>query len=140
MRRQANRTRSSRARRIQAVQDIIRDILKIRHGAKCQFCGRKEDLGVFHILPVGLYPKIRFFMQNVLLSCWKPCHYTWHHDPHQADRFKAKIAALKGFKTFAELRDTLLIYDKSAPTLTAFQIGLVEAANREQLKEMENVG
>lgn len=129
---------SSKARRIQAIQDTIREILKLKYGERCQLCGKPaNDLGVFHILPVGRYPKIRFAMQNVLISCWMRCHRLWHSDPLQADRFKKKIAEVKGFKTFDALKESLLIYDKAAPRLSAFQISFVEMARREELKELQ---
>ena len=75
------RKRSSKARLMQKIQDIMRDILKIERGDKCQLCGRESDnLGVFHVLPVGGYQRIRFNFENVLLTCWFPCHFDWHHN------------------------------------------------------------
>ena len=70
--------------------------LKLIRGEKCEFCGRTQGLTPFHILPRGHYPRLQFAPSNILIACWLPCHYKWHHDPWKADEMKEKIKQLRG--------------------------------------------
>lgn len=99
------RTKSSRARLIQKIQDLIREILKIERGDKCELCDCVGvNVGVFHILPVGAHPKLRFSFENLLLSCWHPCHFSWHHDFYKAKEIEKKIIKLRGLDYEQKLR------------------------------------
>lgn len=59
--------------------------LKRNNEDTCDICGKQtKQLGRFHIMPVGKYPKLEFFDNNILLTDWMPCHYAWHHSFAQA--------------------------------------------------------
>ncbi len=65
---------------IKRCEDIIKAILKIELGAKCQICGKPEEmlaysLSLFHILDKNKYPRIRLHKRNLLLVCWSPIRY-----------------------------------------------------------------
>ncbi len=90
-RRKPIKRQSDRGKLEKKMDDIFREILKIERAPVCEICGRSENnlpypLGVFHILPKGKYPAMRYHRQNVLLSCWTStmmnttfCHDAWHH-------------------------------------------------------------
>jgi len=71
-------------------------LLRSQRGEVCQICGRvSSNLGRFHILPVGKYPKLEFVSENVLLACWHPCHFSWHHSSILDERNKNTLARIK---------------------------------------------
>lgn len=65
-------------------------------GPMCEICKRRPAQGRFHILSVGSYPRLEFCDENVLLACWLPCHYTWHHDYRKAREIDKRIKELRG--------------------------------------------
>ena len=92
-------------------------------GAKCEFCGRTQGLGTFHILRKATYPRIRYHRANLLLACWQPCHYTWHHDYKTArDKIEPKIKELCG----EDYEEKLLALNLTAPRLTMTQLNLIK--------------
>lgn len=87
----------------------LRVIKKERNNySTCQICGRDTVLGRFHILPVGKYPKLEFVDQNIILSCWMPCHYAWHHDYEKAKEVEKIIKNMLG----DDYREKLKFADK----------------------------
>lgn len=111
--------RSSKGALIQRTIDLMREIMKLERGEKCEICGKAtKDLGVFHIMPVGQYKRIRFYFQNTLLVCWFPCHNDWHHNIFKAREIYKKIQELRG-ENFEEELKTI---NKIAPKISIFQI------------------
>lgn len=94
------RKKSERGQIIEECLSIIRKQLKQRYNNKCQVCGKEaSNLGVFHILPRGLYPKLVLHNKNILLVCWNPCHDHWHRhrtDSPQGQLVQDKIIQLRG--------------------------------------------
>lgn len=127
------RFRSARGGLIQRTQDIMREILKIERGDWCEICGvRRENMGVFHILPVGKYPRIRFQFENVLLSCWIPCHFNWHQTFKAAKEIDKKIKQLRG----EDYEDRLALLDRCAPKLTQVRIQMTHDAFKAHLSNI----
>ena len=72
-------------------------ILLKERGPMCEICRVRKAQGRFHILSVGSHPHLEFFDGNILLSCWHPCHYIWHHDYRKArDIIEPRIKKLRG--------------------------------------------
>ena len=135
MKRTPLRKVSDRGRLIKEAEKLLRQILKDKRGNKCEVCGRKPaDLGLAHILPKGKYPSLRLYPENILLLCWMPCHYFWHHDRDdaRAKRVEAKIIKKLG----ADWLDTLRVKAKLMPRLTEFQICLYIYAFKQETKEV----
>lgn len=125
---------SSRARLVQKTQDLMREILKIERGDLCEICKRRRDgLGVFHILPVGGYPRLRFHFQNVLLACWYPCHKNWHHDFYKAQEIDKRIKELRG----ENYKDKIAALEFSAPKMDALRIRMTHDAFEEHLRRLK---
>lgn len=79
---------------------LLEKLKKDRHNkGVCQICGRSGVVGKFHILAVGTHPRLEFSETNILLTCWLPCHFFWHHggpnDPRNK-RTLERIAELLG--------------------------------------------
>ena len=89
--------KSERKKWIEKCQKIIREHKIRTFGNKCQFCGKKGNLGLFHILSVGAYPRLALCEDNMLLACWFPCHNGWHHNYYFArDVIAPKIRQICG--------------------------------------------
>ena len=130
------KNKSSRQRLIERVGALHLKILRIKHGNKCQLCGRTETLGRFHILSVGSYPRLRFHEQNVLLTCWTNCHEIWHHqgpDDPQALRVLEGVKRLRG----EDYRDQLLVAYRMTPELKMSRIELYKEVFKQELKQLE---
>lgn len=109
------RTYSTRGEIIKECLDLIRSRLFRERGNKCEICGRKaNNIGLFHILRKGQYPRLRFNKFNILLACWHPCHSVWHHDYFNAPKIEQRIKELRG----ADYKEKLLVMDKTASRLT----------------------
>jgi hypothetical protein len=67
--------RTERAKLIEKIEKLIRAKKLKECGGICQFCGSQSKLGLFHILSKGAHPRIRLYEDNMLISCWMPCHY-----------------------------------------------------------------
>lgn len=129
--------RSAKGVQFQRMQDTMRAILKIERGEKCQLCGRHGvDLGVFHILPVSTHPRLRFNFENVLLSCWFPCHHSWHTNIYKAKEIEKRIMAILG----KNYKDRLEIQNVTSPKLSVFYINILEAGLAAYLKDLNKGG
>jgi len=134
LRQKAIRKVSDRQRLINSCKDLLRAILKIERGDRCELCGRTpHNLGLFHILPEGAYKRISLHRENLLLSCWFPCHYHWHRhrtDSPQGRRVQQRVIDLRG----ADYQERLMLLNHTAPRLTTFQISLVKIALERELE------
>lgn len=134
MKRSPLKSKSPRQRLTEEIEDYLRKILKDERGDRCEVCGRPNP-GLFHILPKGKYPNLRFNRFNILLVCWNPCHDHWHKhrtDSVQGRRVQDKIYELRGREYFEQIQ----IVDKTSPKLTMSYMGLILQA----LKQEHNNG
>lgn len=122
------RKKSSRQRLIEKCEGLIRLTLIKDRGAKCEICGKPDNrVGLFHILPKGKYPRMRFNTYNILLVCWFPCHYSWHHDYHKACGIEKRIKELRG----ENYKDDIKIIDKTQPKLTIAYLNMLYQSLKE---------
>ena len=105
------------------IENLFRESLKRKRGRFCQLCLRRAcgPVGLFHILPKGKYPKLRFHEANVLLVGWLPCHSKWHTDYFTGKVIEKRIQELRG----RNYEDKLKIIDKGMPKLSMFQLRLI---------------
>jgi hypothetical protein len=97
-------------------------------GAQCEICGGLHKLGLFHILPKGKYPRLRFYKENLLIAGWFCCHFVWHHSYYEArDRIEPRLKEILG----DNYEEKLKILDGTAQKLTYDRL-------LEILKEVEN--
>ena len=120
------RSKSPRKKIIDKVKTLMRQILKLRDGDRCFFCGKpgshfKYPLSLFHILSVGSYPRLECEIENTVLACWgdfpfKCCHNLWEDrvEPHKS-WMEEKLLVIKG----ANYKDALKIQNKILPPLNA---------------------
>lgn len=108
--------KSSRALIIDGIENFLRAKLKKERGSICQICGRERcrPVGLFHILPKGNYPKLRFYEGNLLLVGWFTCHKNWHTNYFKAKAMESRIMELVG----RDFEEHLKIIDKTVPKLT----------------------
>ena len=135
---------STRQKQIKKVEALFRKLLKQERGAVCEICGRHEQnlpyaLSLFHILRKGVYPKLRFHRQNVLLVCWTPhynkhyCHDAWHlcnKDEPEYRRVREKLQKLRG----EAFEDDLKIIDKISQKLSMMSLKHLERAFKQELE------
>lgn len=101
---------SSRGKLRKEIGKLHLEILRKQRGDICEICRLPGNVGRFHILPVGRYPKLEFHDGNVLLTHWLHCcqaHYLWHHAgpaDHKNLRTLNRIRELRGANWEEELR------------------------------------
>lgn len=125
-----SRKESEKAKWIKKCEKLIREQKFKLFGRKCQFCGRSTSLGLFHILSKATHPRLRLHEDNMLISCWFPCHHNFHHDPFFArDVIFPKIAKLCG----DNWEECLLEIEKTQPKMNLARIKEIY----EELKERD---
>jgi len=98
--------RSERKKWIDKCRVLIRKQKIKLYGNRCQFCGSNKQVGLFHILSVGAYPRLELYEDNILLACWFGCHHKWHHDFYYArDVIEPKIIKILGKNYEQDLKD-----------------------------------
>lgn len=122
------------------VKSLFRKILLLMRGWKCEICGKVfteknlRNLTVFHVLPTGQYPRLRFHFENVLLACWHPCHFNWHHDHEKGLPIKKRVKELLGKDYKARLEKL----DARAPKMTGIRIELIYVELTKRLEALQN--
>jgi len=121
--------KSERKKIIDKTKELIREILKIERGNRCEFCGRTQaqlrfGLSLFHILPVSSHPRLELTKENLMLACFAPfyygkmCHNLWENrDPIVRPRMELKIKELYG----EDYEEKLLFTERSNPPLNTFR-------------------
>ena len=104
-------------------------LLKER-GELCEICQQRIATCRFHILPVGTYPRLEFHSENILISDWNPCHFSWHHSYFKAQRIEERIKELRG----ADYKERLQKANATAPRLTTVYLRMLLAAYKEMSK------
>lgn len=126
---------SDRGRLIKKIDKIFFEILKIERGAKCEICGRTQQIAPFHILDKGRYPRLRWHKENVLLTCWFNCHYSYHHYSHQDLRYQRVIEGIKKLRGNNYWNRLLVLHEVAQP-LKMFMLYMIYAARKKELKEL----
>ena len=128
--------RSTRGKKLDAMDKVMSKIIQIKRGRKCEVCGRTNNLGVSHILPKSIYPRLRYHEFNLILLDWTKCHSNLHHytdhDPPNRHTIE-KIKELRG----EDYRDQLLAINRMQPQMTAFRLDLIHRALIEELQSLE---
>ena len=78
-----------------AIGKIHLELLRKKRGDRCEICGKQCVTGRFHIIRVAQAPRLEFVDENVLLSCWMPCHYAWHHNGADDKRNASIVLRIK---------------------------------------------
>ena len=109
-RKKAIRKKSPKKRLRDRIGAIHFKILKLERGEKCEITKKTcNDLGRFHILPVGEYPEMEYHSLNVLLVSWFYAHDDWHHDYFKAKAIEYDIKRLRGENYENELKALAVI-------------------------------
>ena len=125
------KTKSTRQKTIKACDALHLELLRKERGLKCELCGRKDPkVGRFHILSVGAHPRLRYNSFNILLSCWMPCHYNWHHSYEKAKEIEKKIIKLRG----KDYKEKLLTIEAVSKRLTTAELIYIKKAFEVLLK------
>src|SRR3989337_3839952 len=88
--------KSSRKKLRDEIGRLHYQILLKERGTMCEICRVRKAQGRFHILSVGAHPRMEFHSFNVLLACWMPCHYNFHHSYAKAREIAKHIKYLHG--------------------------------------------
>ena len=129
--------RSTRGKKLDTMDKLMTKILRLKRGNWCEISGRHaNNIGVAHILPKGIYPKMRYHERNLLLMCWFPVHSNLHHysdfDPPN-QRTIERIKELRG----EDYRDQLLVINQMQPAMTSMRLDMIHAALKMELKELQ---
>ena len=130
------RKKRPRTKLIESIEKILFQILIHERGRKCEICGaRNQRLGLFHILPKGRYPRLRFYKDNLLIAGWFCCHFHFHHSYYEArDRIIPRIKELRGESYEDELREKDLV----ALTLSEDYLKVLKDILTKELEEIED--
>lgn len=122
---------SRRQKIIVECRSIMLKMLKMERGSACEICGRVGNVHLFHILPVGRFPRLQFHTRNLLLTDWHPCHYNWHHDiEYGRSIIEPKIKELRG----ENYQEDLMKLDIISPKISLFYLKTFIEALRLELK------
>ncbi len=123
--------RSERAKLINKIEKLLLIKLKKERGDRCEICGKRELVGLFHILPKGKYQRIRFNEENLLLAGWWCCHYPYHHDFYKTrDKIIPRIKELRG----EDYEDRLKFLNAIEVKLTKFRLECIYHALKNTVK------
>ena len=135
-RRKPIKRKSQRQRIIEEIRNLTREILKIERGNISSISGRSDvPLGLFHILPVGLYPRLQFHKENLLLCEWFPYHHWWHHYSEK-DKVNAHTVRRIEETVGANYRERLEILNAGSQALTDAYLGMLRDVRKQELKEL----
>lgn len=122
------RSKTVRGQLLKECDRLFRKIVFRERISRCEWCKGHFRLQIAHILPKGLYPRLRYSTSNVLLLCF-PCHPPrWHKNPLEAAKF---VEEYKG----EGYRDWLLCLDKTSEKLTNTRLNFLIASFKKILGE-----
>lgn len=114
----AKRTRKSIVNKL---DDLCRQIIRLRDGGVCQWCGKSvtgKDAQCSHVRSRKYY-NTRWSLQNLKLLC-ASCHFKWHDDPTAgaawfSEKFPARQAWIDEARkeTTGTIRDSDLLQIES---------------------------
>jgi len=106
-------------------------------------------LCISHILNKGNHPRLRYCEDNVVLQCWikgarypRLCHDVYHAASHggwvdkRRKEICQRIADVKGFKDFDELKIHLLTAERMHDPINSLKLQALEADFKRQIKEI----
>lgn len=124
---------SVRQKIIKKCDKLLSQIILLERGSMCEICGKRSNLGAFHILNKGTYPRIRFNKANILIAGWYCCHHPYHHNYYTArDRIIPKIKELRG----DDYEDELRKLDAIAPKHNTLYLELLHEALKIELEAL----
>jgi len=101
------------------IDDLLLEKLKSERGDKCELCGGRNQLGLFHVLSKGSHPRLRCHERNLLIAGWFCCHFIFHHDFYIArDRIIPKIKELLG----EDYEEQLWALERTLPILDRMEL------------------
>lgn len=126
---------SGKGKLIHECDALLSKILRAKHKV-CQICSNPQcgQLGVFHILDKGQYPKLRYCRENLLIVGWLPCHYIWHHGGRSDERtikIEDKIKKLRGDDYINRLK----VLNTIAPKITPLGLSILKTALLKEISE-----
>jgi 5-methylcytosine-specific restriction endonuclease McrA len=66
------------------LQALLRQLIILRDGERCLWCGGTQKLQMSHIFPKGKHRRMEFEPENLKLLCFS-CHFhRWHKSPLEA--------------------------------------------------------
>lgn len=121
---------------IRECDDLFSKIRRIEVG-QCEVHNKRcANLGVSHILPKGLYDRIRYSNENTIVCGWFCSHY-WSHMDTQAPRSLQYHYAVKR-KLGENWRDKLLILNATSRPLQTFYLEELKFGLTQCLKVLQN--
>jgi len=87
-------------------------------GHICEIHQREcPGIGTMHILPKGIYPRLRYSEEAVVLAGWFCSHYWTHHDARNEKAIYAekRILEIRNYPNWEELKEHLLLVERIAP-------------------------
>lgn len=124
--------KSERARLTKQLDDLCREIIRLRDENRCQRCNKKikgSNSHPCHVVPKGKgASKRRFDLLNIFLGCMN-CHRWWHNNILDAndwfkERFPARYAYLEIYRggkaakiTTVEMREAVVNYKQKLKEL-----------------------
>ena len=70
---------------------LLHELIVLRDGGKCLYCGRTDTLQVSHIYPKGIYRGLEFDPLNLKLLCYRHHFHWWHKHPLEAKPWLEKV-------------------------------------------------
>ena len=113
---------------------------KLRHNDRiCQICLRPTNqLGRFHVLRVGTYPRLEFCDGNVLLAGWKCCHEIWHHgggNDEKVIQIEKRLKEILG----EDYKERLMMVERCSDKLSIFKLKALECYYANELNRIRGV-
>jgi len=130
------RQKSDRKKLRDEIGKLHLKILKIERGDICEIHNRKcSNIGRSHILSVGLYPKLEFYSENIVLAGWYCSHFYSHHNPDdpRAELMKQRTIELRG----EDCKDRLKVLNVGAPKLTMSSLQMIYAAYKQAVEDLD---
>jgi 5-methylcytosine-specific restriction endonuclease McrA len=118
--------KSERQVLLKDLDDLAKNIVRVRDRFTCQKCGRKDVKSVHHIFSVK-YANVRFDTRNLIVLCF-PCHLYYAHT--KPEQFRDLIIKRIGLKEFEALK-------ARAMTPARYRIGDLRALYLQLLKEKQ---
>jgi hypothetical protein len=136
--------KSPRKKMINKVKAKMRELLKLRDGEKCFFCGKSQkslrfSLSIFHILSVATFPKLECELENTVLACWAPyhfsgnCHNRWEKREPERKQMEEKLLLVKGKDYLTALK----IQDKILPKLNIQRAEMLLKYYEKEVKKLK---
>ena len=130
--RKKRKPKTSRQKAVKRLDDLARQIVRLRDEDTCQRCGKKvygSDSQPSHVIPRRQSLFLRWDLLNLKVLC-NPCHRWWHLNPLEAGAW---------FATKWPARTQYLMEHKQRPLATWYKRDFEVAENRlnEKLNDLK---